>query len=170
MSTIGGVSSWQTRQPYTPPNFSQLDTNSDGGISLDEFEAGAPKAASGSDATPSAAQQKRAEALFSKIDSNGDGSISNDELSSFQSKIAEQRSSQQFATQLLASGQQPPSDADVFSATDKNGDGSVSLSEFSSSDAAKGLSSDQLSQLFIPSTPMATARSVRPSPRPSSIR
>ena len=61
MSTIGGVSSWasQTRQTYTPPTFTQLDKNSDGGVSLDEFQAGAPKAASGSDATQSAATPQR---------------------------------------------------------------------------------------------------------------
>jgi len=147
MSTIGGIGSWQY-QPYTPPTFSQLDTNSDGGISLDEFEAGGPQGSSSDSDATSAAQQKRAEALFNQIDTNGDGSVSSDELSAFQSKIADQRQSQAFATQLLANGQQPPSDTDVFNATDKNGDGSVSLSEFSQSDAAKGLSSDQLSQIF----------------------
>jgi hypothetical protein len=105
MSTIGGVGSWQPPQPYTPPSFTQLDTNSDGGISLDEFEAGAPKAASGSGTAQSAAQQQRAEALFSKIDTNGDGSVSSAELSTFQSQSTQQQSSQQFLTQLIASGQ-----------------------------------------------------------------
>ncbi len=149
MSSIGGIGSWQqTYQPYTPPTFSQLDTDSSGGISLDEFEAGAPKAQSGSDTTQSAAKQKRAEALFSKIDTNGDGSISSSELDTFQSQIADQRQSQQFATQLLASGQQPQSDADTFSATDTNGDGSVSLAEFSKNAQADGLTTDQTSQIF----------------------
>ena len=149
MSTIGGIGgSWAYQQPHQPPSFTQLDSNSDGGISLDEFEAGGPSGSPGSDATQSAARKQRAEALFNKIDTNGDGSISGDELNTFQTQMEEQRQSQAFATQLLANGQQPPSNNDVFSATDKNSDGSVSLDEFSQSDAAKNLSTDQLQQLF----------------------
>jgi len=110
MSTIGGVGSWQPPQPYTPPNFSQLDSNSDGGISLDEFEAGAPKAASGSGTSQSAAQQQRAEALFNKIDTNSDGSVSSAELNTFESQATQQQASQQFLTQLMASGQSGASD------------------------------------------------------------
>jgi len=110
MSTIGGVGSWQPPQPYTPPNFSQLDSNSDGGISLDEFEAGAPKAASGSGTSQSVAQQQRAEALFNKIDTNSDGSVSSAELNTFESQATQQQASQQFLTQLMASGQSGASD------------------------------------------------------------
>lgn len=107
MSTIGGVSGGQ---PYTPPSFSQLDQNSDGGISLTEFETDAPGGASGSDAS-SAAQQSRAEALFNQIDTNGDGSISSDELNSFESQASQQSAAQNFLTQLIASGQSGTSGA-----------------------------------------------------------
>jgi len=110
MPTIGGVGSWQPPQPYTPPNFSQLDSSSDGGISLDEFEAGAPKAASGSGTSQSVAQQQRAEALFNKIDTNSDGSVSSAELNTFESQATQQQASQQFLTQLMASGQSGASD------------------------------------------------------------
>ncbi len=83
MSTIGGVGSWPPPQPYTPPSFSQLDSNDDGSVSLQELEADAPNSASG--AAPGATQQQ-AEALFKTIDSNGDGAISSDEFSSSSSR------------------------------------------------------------------------------------
>lgn len=103
MSSLGGIGAYQQPwPPYTPPTFSQLDSNSNGGISLDEFEAAGPQGSSSSgDTTLSTAQQQRAQALFNKIDSNGDGSISSDELSAFQTQA------QAFVTQLIANGQQP---------------------------------------------------------------
>ena len=89
MSSLGGINGSQQSWPtYTPPTFSQLDTNSDGGISLSEFEADGPQGTSGTSdsSTASAAQQQKAQALFDKIDTNGDGSISSDELSAFQAQ------------------------------------------------------------------------------------
>ena len=115
MSTIGGVGSYQPPS-YTPPTFTQLDSNSDGGVSLSEFEADAPDGSSSSGAS-SATQQNPAEALFNKIDTNGDGSISSAEFSSFQSQATQQQSAQQFLTQLMASGQSGATSASSASGT-----------------------------------------------------
>jgi hypothetical protein len=102
MSSLGGIGSQQPWPPYTPPTFSQIDSNADGGISLDELEAAGPQGSSASDGSASATQQAKAQSLFSQIDSNGDGSISNAEFSAFQTQA------QGFAAQLIANGQQPP--------------------------------------------------------------
>ena len=62
ISSIGGGA----RPHHKPPSFEQIDNNSDGGISLDEFESAAPKGADSS----------KSEELFKKIDADGDGRIS----------------------------------------------------------------------------------------------
>jgi EF-hand domain pair len=144
MSTIGGVGSWQQPQPYSPPTFSQLDQNSDGSISLAEFEADAPDGSSGSGA--SAATQNAAEALFNKIDTNGDGSISSSEFSTFQSQMSQQQSAQNFLTQLVASGQSGASGTGAAGSAHHgghhhHGGGMSLLDDSSSTDGTDGTSS-----------------------------
>jgi len=139
ISGVGGGA--QHVRSFQPPTFSSLDTDSSGGISLQELQAGAPGGASDTKSTA------RAQKLFDAMDTNKDGSISSSEKDAFDKKIQDQQSATQFMAQLFGSNSVPSND-DVFAATDKNGDGSVSLSEFSNSDAAKGISSDDLSKLF----------------------
>ena len=138
---IGGTADAQTMRSMRPPSFDSLDKNSSGDITLDELKAGGPNGASDS---KSAA---RAEQMFKVMDADGSGSVSSDEKDTFDAKLQEQRQAMQFMTQLMAGGQ-PPSAADIFGATDQDGSGGVTLAEFSDSDAAEGLSSDELSELF----------------------
>lgn len=137
ISGLGGLPFAAMRGTFQPPSFSSLDTNSDGQITLDELKAGAPGGAS-------AQGDKRAERLFKAMDTDGNGSISEDEKAAFDQKLQERRAGMAFLAQQLNG----PSDADVFAATDTNGDGSVSFDEFTSDDAAKGVSTDSLKQLF----------------------
>jgi Ca2+-binding EF-hand superfamily protein len=123
---------------FQPPSFKSIDSDSNGSLTLDEFKANAPGKASDANSA------KRAEQLFKSMDADGDGSVTSTEKDAFDTKMADQRQSMQFTTQMLAG----PSNQDVFSATDKDADGKVSLEEFSDSDAADGVSTDQLQQLF----------------------
>ena len=141
ISGIGG--SAQHVRSFQPPSFSSLDSDSSGGISLEELEAGAPGGATDGKST------ERAKKLFAQMDTDGNGSVSSDEKDAFDSKIESQRQAMQFMAQLLGNTQQqPPSNDDVFSATDTDGNGSVSLDEFSSTASSTGLSTDDLSTLF----------------------
>lgn len=140
ISGVGGGAAFM--RPFQPPSFSSIDSNSSGDITLDELKAGAPGGATG---TKSA---ERAEKLFAAMDADSSGSVTSDEKDAFDSKIAEQRQAMQFMTQLMAGGNQPPSNEDVFAATDTDSSGSVSLEEFSSSDSAEGVSTDELAELF----------------------
>ena len=142
ISGIGG--SAQHVRSFQPPSFSSLDTDSSGGISLEELEAGAPGGATDSKST------ERAKKLFAEMDTDGNGSVSSDEKDAFDSKIESQRQAMQFMAQLLGNTQQQqqPSNSDVFAATDTDGNGSVSLDEFSSTAGSTGLSTNDLSTLF----------------------
>ncbi len=140
ISGVGGGAAMM--RSFKPPTFESLDSNSSGDITLDELKSAAPGGASD---TKSA---ERAEKLFAAMDADGSGSVSTDEKDAFDTKLKDARQAMQFMTQLMAGGSQPPSNDDVFAATDTDGSGSVSLEEFSSGDAAKSLSSDQLSELF----------------------
>jgi len=141
ISGIGG--SAQHVRSFQPPSFSSLDTDSSGGISLEELEAGAPGGATDGKST------ERAKKLFAQMDTDGNGSVSSDEKDAFDSKIESQRQAMQFMAQLLGNTQQQrPSNSDAFAATDTDGNGSVSLDEFSSTAGSTGLSTDDLSTLF----------------------
>lgn len=140
ISGVGGGASMM--RSFKPPTFEPLDSNTSGDITLDELKSAAPGSASD---TKSA---ERAEKLFAAMDADGSGSVSTDEKDAFDTKLKDARQAMQFMTQLMAGGSQPPSNDDIFAATNTDGSGSVSLEEFSSSDAAKSLSSDQLSELF----------------------
>jgi Ca2+-binding EF-hand superfamily protein len=141
ISGVGGGGAAFMRQ-LQPPSFSSIDSNASGDITLDELKAGAPNGAT------DAKSAERAEKLFAAMDADSNGSVSSDEKNAFDSKLAEQRQAMQFMTQLMAGGNKPPSNEDIFAATDLDGSGSVSLEEFSSSDAAEGVTSDELEQLF----------------------
>ncbi|OEO28345.1 hypothetical protein VW23_005130 [Devosia insulae DS-56] len=140
ISGVGGGAALM--RPFQPPSFSSIDSNASSDITLDELKAGAPGGAS------DAKSAQRAEKLFAAMDADSSGSVSSDEKDAFDSKLAEQRQAMQFMTQLMAGGNQPPSNEDIFATTDLDGSGLVSLEEFSSSDAAEGVSTDELEQLF----------------------
>ncbi|SFI01828.1 Ca2+-binding protein, EF-hand superfamily [Bosea sp. OK403] len=118
--------------------FSQVDANSDGNVTKDEFT----KAFSMGTSDSTSALGK----LFDAIDSNSDGSISKDETKAFQDT-------------LKAAGPPPPppqeassgssDNQDIFSQLDANSDGSVAKDEFLSAlSSDKTASSDLLSKLF----------------------
>jgi len=141
---IGGVGGGAPMmRSFKPPTFESLDSNSSGDITLDELKAAAP---GGADNTRSS---ERAEKLFAAMDADGSGSVSTDEKDAFDAKMKAAREAMQFMTQLMgSSGHQPPSNEDIFANTDTDGSGGVSLDEFSAGDAAKSLTTDQLSELF----------------------
>ncbi len=145
ISSIGGGA----RPHHKPPSFEQIDSNSDGGISLDEFESAAPKGADSS----------KSEELFKKIDADGDGSISKAESDAFKDKAKKADSLlQSFLFSLQAGGPQKAdtasdSDADkdaksAFSAIDTDANGGISKDEFSAAFKDSRLNSDQLNKLF----------------------
>ncbi len=141
--SISGVGGGAQLRSFQPPTFSSLDSDSSGGITLQELESAAPGGASDSKSTA------RAQKLFAAMDSDQNGSVSSSEKDAFDKKLSDQQSAAQFMAQLFGTSKaQQPSNQDVFAATDSNGDGSVSLDEFSSGDSADGISSDNLSKLF----------------------
>ena len=143
--SIGGVGSGGSAymRPFQPPSFSSIDSNSSGDITLDELKAGAPGGASD---TKSA---ERAEKLFSAMDADGSGSVTSEEKDVFDAKLQEQLQSMQFMAQQMGGAPPPPlSNEDIFAATDADSSGGISLEEFSSSDAAEGVSTDELAELY----------------------
>lgn len=141
ISALCGMPPGGTRGTLRPPSFDQLDSNSDQSITLDELKAAAPNG-------PSAARDKRAEALFKAMDSDGNGSVTADEKSAFDDKLQKLMAERQSGLAFMAQQFGIPSNADVFKATDTNSDGAVSFDEFSADDAAKNVSTDKLQQLF----------------------
>jgi Ca2+-binding EF-hand superfamily protein len=130
------------RPAIRPPSFNTLDQNADGALTLDELIAGAPGGATDAKAS------KRAEALFKAMDQDGDGSVTSTEKDSFDSKMAAQRQSMQFMTQMMAGGQRPIDNNSLFDQTDTDGNGSVSLAELGDDAGAKAIGSDGLQKLF----------------------
>jgi Ca2+-binding EF-hand superfamily protein len=122
------------------PSFSSLDGNGNGGISLDELKSAGPGKAGG------AKSDERVQKLFEAMDTDGSGEVSSAEKDSFDSKMAEARQAMQFMAQQFAG--KPPSNDDIFAATDKDSSGGISIEEFSSSDAAEGMSTEDLQKLF----------------------
>jgi Ca2+-binding EF-hand superfamily protein len=142
ISGVGSGVSAYTRS-FQPPSFSSIDSNSSGDITLDELKAGAPGGAT------DAKSSERAEKLFAAMDADSNGSVTSDEKDAFDAKLQEQVQSMAFmAQQFGGTPPAPPSNEDIFAATDADSSGSISLDEFSSSDAADGMSSDALSELF----------------------
>ena len=147
ISSLGGMSSGMVRS-FTPPSFSSLDSNSDGGITLEEMQSNAPGGVS------NAQSASRAAELFSKMDSDGDGTVTSSEKDAFDTELEARMSEMQFSTQLMASGESsgaPSTESlvsSILSALDTDSDGSVSLSELSDSSAVEGLDSNSVSTLF----------------------
>lgn len=142
LSGIGGGAA--ALRSFQPPSFTTLDSDSSGGITLEELKSGAPNGVSGSKSA------ERAEQLFSAMDADADGSVTSTEKDAFDARMAENVQAMQFAVQQLAGGAPPPppGNEQVFAATDADDSGAVSLEEFSDSSAAEELSSEQISELF----------------------
>jgi Ca2+-binding EF-hand superfamily protein len=149
MSGISGVGGFRPPPPGKPPSFEQVDSNSDGSLSLDEFKSGAPKNADSS----------KAEELFKSIDSDSDGSISNTESDAF--KAEAKKAEQQLQSFLLglqsnqASVSGTESEDDIFAQLDADSDGSITSDEFLEAISSEGTtsagdeaSSDLLGKLF----------------------
>lgn len=144
MSNVSGIGGG-FRPHHKPPSFDQIDSNSDGGISLDEFESAAPKGADSS----------KSEELFKKIDADGDGSISKAESDAFKDKAKKADSLlQSFLFSLQADGTQNAQAAStndfasVFKQIDGDSSGGISQGEFTSAFGDSRLGSDRLNQLF----------------------
>lgn len=144
ISSVGGMPQGMMRS-FAPPSFSNLDSNSDGGVTLNELTSKAPGGVSDT------GSQSRAAELFSKMDSDGDGTVTSAEKDTFDSDLQQRVSDMQFSAQMIASGGEsgapqgaggpgggppPGGGASDSSATseetdplDTNGDGVVSLEE-----------------------------------------
>lgn len=143
ISSLSGAQNVAHARPLRqPPSFQQLDINADSVLTLDELKTQAPGGAKG------AKVASRAEALFKAMDQDGDGSVTSTEKDSFDTKMAAQRQSMQFMTQMMAGGQRPIDNDSLFAQTDADGDGSVSLAELGNDDSAKAIGSDGLQKLF----------------------
>lgn len=146
MSSISGVSGGFRPPPPKPPSFESVDTDSSGGLSIEEFKAGAPKGADSS----------KSEELFKAIDSDSNGSVTKEEQDAFKTK-AEQAQQQlqsflfglQSGGQSESSGDESEEETDIFAQLDANSDGSVAKDEFLSAfSSGTSSSSDLLSKLF----------------------
>ena len=146
MSSISGVSGGFRPPPPKPPSFESVDTDSSGGLSIDEFKAGAPKGADTS----------KSEELFKAIDSDSNGSVTKEEQDAFKAKVEQaQQQLQSFLFGLQAGGQSQSSsgeseeETDIFAQLDANSDGTVAKDEFLSAfSSGTSSSSDLLSKLF----------------------
>ncbi len=146
MSSISGVSGGFRPPPPKPPSFESVDTDSSGGLSIEEFKTGAPK---GTDSSKS-------EELFKAIDSDSDGSVTKEEQDAFKTKVEQaQQQLQSFLFGLQAGGSsesdtgESEEENDIFAQIDANSDGSVAKDEFLSAfSSGKSSSSDLLSKLF----------------------
>lgn len=146
MSSISGVSGGFRPPPPKPPSFESVDTDSSGGLSIEEFKAGAPKGADSS----------KSEELFKAIDSDSNGSVTKEEQDAFKTKAEQaQQQLQSFLFGLQSGGQSESSsgeseeESDIFAQLDANSDGSVAKDEFLSAfSSGTSSSSDLLSKLF----------------------
>ncbi|WP_376987603.1 EF-hand domain-containing protein [Bosea sp. R86505] len=146
MSSISGVSGGFRPPPPKPPSFESVDTDSSGGLSIEEFKAGAPKGADSS----------KSEELFKAIDSDSDGSITKEEQDAFKAKAEQARQQLQsflFGLQAGSSSEsgtgESEEETDIFAQLDANSDGSVAKDEFLSAfSSGTSSSSDLLSKLF----------------------
>lgn len=146
MSSISGVSGGFRPPPQKPPSFESVDTDSSGGLSIEEFKAGGPKGADSS----------KSEELFKAIDSDSNGSVTKEEQDAFKTKAEQaQQQLQSFLFGLQASGSsesgsdESEEENDIFAQLDANSDGSVAKDEFLSAlSSGTSSSSDLLSKLF----------------------
>jgi len=146
MSSIGSIGGGFRPPPPKPPSFDQVDSNSDGSISLDELKSSAPKGADSS----------KTEELFKSMDADGSGSVSKEEQEAFQAKADKARQQLgSFLFDLQSAGQSTASTStqddsdDIFGQVDADSSGGISKDEFQSAFSAVGAdSSDMLSKLF----------------------
>jgi Ca2+-binding EF-hand superfamily protein len=146
MSSISGVSGGFRPPPPKPPSFESVDTDSSGGLSIEEFKAGAPKGADSS----------KSEELFKAIDSDSNGSVTKEEQDAFKAKVEQaQQQLQSFLFGLQAGSSsesgtgESEEETDIFAQLDANSDGSVAKDEFLSAfSSGTSSSSDLLSKLF----------------------
>lgn len=139
MSAIGGMPSGASRT-FQPPSFSKLDSDSSGGITLEELQSNAPGGVS------SAESDTRAEELFNALDADSDGTVTEEEKNSFDSQMQERMASMSFSAHIMSG--QPPDAQNVVSALDSDEDGAISFEEFSASEAVEDLDSEAIEQLF----------------------
>lgn len=145
MSSIGGVGGSRPPQHHKPPSFDQIDSDSNGGVSLDEFQASAPKNA----------DKSKTDALFKTMDSDNDGSVSKTEMDAFKQKAKkadDALNSFLFSLQSQDPSSTQPASAsdgkDIFSQIDTDSSGGVSKDEFAKAFGDSKLGSDRLNQLF----------------------
>ncbi|KPF64718.1 hypothetical protein IP69_18010 [Bosea sp. AAP35] len=148
MSSISSVSGGYRPPPPKSSSFETLDTDTSGGLSVEEFKAGTAKGAGSS----------RSEELFKAIDSDSDGSVTQEETEAFKAKAEQaQRQLQSFLIGLQSGGSsetESDEETDIFAQIDTDSDGGISseefLSAFSSGTNSSGTSSsdDLLSKLF----------------------
>lgn len=146
MSSIGSVGGGFRPPPPKPPSFNKLDGDSSGALSLEEFQAGAPKGA----------DSAKTEKLFKTIDADSDGSVSKEESDAFQAKAEKARDAlQSFLFGLQAGGTeqtsetQSSSEDDIFAQLDTDSSGDIGKSEFLDAfSQGTDTSSDMLGKLF----------------------
>ncbi len=146
MSSISGVSGGFRPPPPKPPSFESVDTDSSGGLSIEEFKAGAPRGA----------DRSKSEELFKAIDSDSNGSVTREEQDAFKAKAEQaQQQLQSFLLGLQAGGSsesgtgESQEETDIFAQLDANSDGGVAKDEFLSAfSSGTSSSSDLLSKLF----------------------
>ncbi|PZO04301.1 MAG: hypothetical protein DCF30_00770 [Hyphomicrobiales bacterium] len=147
MSSISGVSGGYRPPPPKPPSFDKLDSDTSGGLSIDEFKSGAPKNA----------DSAKSEELFKAIDSDSDGSVTREETDAFKAKAEQaQQQLQSFLFGLQTEGtsqtgttQESDDETDIFAQIDADSDGGISSEEFLSAfSSGTSSSSDLLSKLF----------------------
>jgi Ca2+-binding EF-hand superfamily protein len=113
VSTIGNYSASSSYfLQALQDRYAKIDSDSDGSVTLAEFQAGAPQGVS------EASQQE----LFGNLDSNGDGALTQDE---FTTGLISGR-----PPQPALSGQNARHLAELFQNTDSDSDGSLTLDEF----------------------------------------
>ncbi len=118
-------------QQMLQQRFQQADTDSNGGLSLAEFQAAAPQGAGDASASSKAPDPSK---IFEKMDSNGDGSVSQDEFKT----AFEQFKTESKAALLSAQEQSGMASLDeLFENADTDDDGSISEDEFKAA-APKG--------------------------------
>ena len=122
----------QQLQQARQNQFQKADTDSNGGLSLEEFKAAGPKDAQGNAIAPPSGAGS-VEDLFASIDSDGDGSLTQGELDAgFGQKAGGSKQSllsSDMFSQLLSQLSDEETQA-IFESADADGDGSLNQDEF----------------------------------------